>query len=135
MDRVAEAARAPPPRDVAPAFHLPRTSNSSRETLENSSSESSDTELAGQSVYRQLHSFPLFIFKGAFGLFFIYWRRFAVTSHRSIKVDFKERRQVCSLSVCLHSHCYEFTFTERPHIYSSFISILQFMPLLWIDAE
>lgn len=47
MDRIAEAARAPPPRDVAPAFHLPRTSNSSRETLENSSSESSDTDLAG----------------------------------------------------------------------------------------
>nr|XP_046267168.1 pituitary homeobox 1 isoform X1 [Scatophagus argus] len=46
LDRIAEAVRAPPPRDVAPAFHLPRTSNSSRETLENSSSESSDTELA-----------------------------------------------------------------------------------------
>ncbi|KAF1378303.1 hypothetical protein PFLUV_G00189140 [Perca fluviatilis] len=46
LDRVAEAVRAPPARDVAPAFHLPRTSNSSRETLENSSSESSDTELA-----------------------------------------------------------------------------------------
>uniref|UniRef100_A0A3Q4GNU6 Paired-like homeodomain 1 n=1 Tax=Neolamprologus brichardi TaxID=32507 RepID=A0A3Q4GNU6_NEOBR len=40
------AVRAPPPRDVAPAFHLQRTSNSSRETVENSSSESSDTELA-----------------------------------------------------------------------------------------
>ena len=47
LDRIAEAVRAPPARDVAPAFHLPRTSNSSRETLENSSSESSDTELAG----------------------------------------------------------------------------------------
>lgn len=47
LDRLAEAVRAPPPRDVAPAFHLPRTSNSSRETLENSSSESSDTDLAG----------------------------------------------------------------------------------------
>lgn len=47
LDRIAEAARAPPPRDVAPAFHLPRTSNSSRDTLENSSSESSDTDLAG----------------------------------------------------------------------------------------
>lgn len=47
VDRIAEAARAPPPRDVAPAFHLPRTSNSSRDTLENSSSESSDTDLAG----------------------------------------------------------------------------------------
>ncbi|KAA8586644.1 hypothetical protein FQN60_000480 [Etheostoma spectabile] len=46
LDRIAEAVRAPPARDVAPAFHLPRTSNSSRETLENSSSESSDTELA-----------------------------------------------------------------------------------------
>ncbi|XP_070838998.1 pituitary homeobox 1 isoform X1 [Chaetodon auriga] len=46
LDRIAEAVRAPPPRDVAPAFHLPRTSNSSRDTLENSSSESSDTELA-----------------------------------------------------------------------------------------
>ncbi|KAI4814062.1 hypothetical protein KUCAC02_003272, partial [Chaenocephalus aceratus] len=45
LDRIAEAVRAPPARDVAPAFHLPRTSNSSRETLENSSSESSDTEL------------------------------------------------------------------------------------------
>lgn len=59
MDRIAEAARAPPPRDVAPAFHLPRTSNSSRETLENSSSESSDTDLAGTPPERleQLHSF------------------------------------------------------------------------------
>lgn len=47
LDRIAEAVRAPPPRDVAPAFHLPRASHSSRETLENSSSESSDTELAG----------------------------------------------------------------------------------------
>jgi len=47
LDRIAEAVRAPPPRDVTAAFHLQRTSNSSRETLENSSSESSDTELAG----------------------------------------------------------------------------------------
>lgn len=47
LDRIAEAVRAPPPRDVAPAFHLPRTSNSSREALENSSSESSDADLAG----------------------------------------------------------------------------------------
>uniref|UniRef100_H3DFA1 Homeobox protein n=1 Tax=Tetraodon nigroviridis TaxID=99883 RepID=H3DFA1_TETNG len=46
LDRIAEAARAPPPRDGAPAFHLPRSSNSRRETLENSSSESSDTDLA-----------------------------------------------------------------------------------------
>lgn len=59
LDRITEAARAPPPRDVAPAFHLPRTSNSSRETLENSSSESSDTDLAGTPPERleQLHSF------------------------------------------------------------------------------
>lgn len=56
LERLAEAVRAPPqppqppppqPRDVAPAFHLPRSSNSSRETLENSSSECSDTDLAG----------------------------------------------------------------------------------------
>lgn len=59
LDRIAEAVRAPPPRDVAPAFHLPRTSNSSRETLENSSSESSDTELAGtqSECFKQLDSF------------------------------------------------------------------------------
>lgn len=54
LERLAEAVRAPPqpppppqPREVAPAFHLPRSSNSSRETLENSSSECSDTDLAG----------------------------------------------------------------------------------------
>lgn len=58
MDRLAEAVRAPPPpRDVAPAFHLQRAPNSSRETLENSSSESSEAELAG--THSQSASRPL----------------------------------------------------------------------------
>lgn len=60
LDRIAEAARAPPPRDVAPAFHLPRTSNSSRDTLENSSSESSDTDLAGTAPSACSYSIPSF---------------------------------------------------------------------------
>uniref|UniRef100_A0A4W5MKM2 Homeobox protein n=1 Tax=Hucho hucho TaxID=62062 RepID=A0A4W5MKM2_9TELE len=47
LDRIAETVRSTPTRDMqASTLHLPRTSNNSRETLENSSSESSDTEIA-----------------------------------------------------------------------------------------
>ncbi|XP_046870395.1 pituitary homeobox 1 isoform X1 [Hypomesus transpacificus] len=46
LDRIAETVRPPPARDMASTFHLPRTSNGARETLQNSSSESSDTEIA-----------------------------------------------------------------------------------------
>ena len=47
LDRIAEAARPPPARDAASTFHMPpRGSSSARAILENSSSESSDTELA-----------------------------------------------------------------------------------------
>uniref|UniRef100_A0A8C7DE29 Homeobox protein n=1 Tax=Oncorhynchus kisutch TaxID=8019 RepID=A0A8C7DE29_ONCKI len=45
LDRIAETVRPPPTRDMASTFHLPRTANNTRETLENSSSESSDTEI------------------------------------------------------------------------------------------
>ncbi|XP_023700543.1 pituitary homeobox 1-like isoform X1 [Paramormyrops kingsleyae] len=46
LDRISEAVRPQPARDMASTFHLPRTSSSKRETLDNSSSESSDTEIA-----------------------------------------------------------------------------------------
>ncbi|XP_070980766.1 pituitary homeobox 1-like [Oncorhynchus clarkii lewisi] len=45
LDRIAETVRPPPTRDMASTFHLPRTANNTRETVENSSSESSDTEI------------------------------------------------------------------------------------------
>lgn len=41
--------------DMASSFHLPR-SNSTRETLENTSSESSDNETAGKHTYLHLHN-------------------------------------------------------------------------------
>ncbi|KAI1902880.1 hypothetical protein AGOR_G00020860 [Albula goreensis] len=46
LDRIPEAVRPQPTRDMTSTFHVPRTSSSTRETLENSSSESSDTEIA-----------------------------------------------------------------------------------------
>ncbi|XP_041078648.1 pituitary homeobox 1-like isoform X1 [Polyodon spathula] len=44
LDRRPEAVR--PPRDMTSTFHMPRSSESAREPVENSSSESSDTEIA-----------------------------------------------------------------------------------------
>ncbi|XP_058852549.1 pituitary homeobox 1-like isoform X2 [Acipenser ruthenus] len=46
LDSIPEAVRPPPARDMASTFHLPRSSDSAREPIENSSSESSDTEIA-----------------------------------------------------------------------------------------
>lgn len=46
LDSIPDAARPPPARDMASTFHLPRSSDSAREPMENSSSESSDTEIA-----------------------------------------------------------------------------------------
>lgn len=103
LERLAEAVRAPPqppqppppqPRDVAPAFHLPRSSNSSRETLENSSSECSDTDLAGiralllpsafnRATLLPLSALSLFYFY-FFYFFYVAWlaRLMAELSHR-----------------------------------------------------
>lgn len=50
LERLPEGLRPPPPQphDMGPAFHLARTADP-REPLENSASESSDTELPGKS--------------------------------------------------------------------------------------
>ncbi|XP_051789434.1 pituitary homeobox 1 isoform X1 [Erpetoichthys calabaricus] len=48
LDRVPEVVRPPPARDMASSFHLQRPSDSTREALEQSSSESSDAEIAGE---------------------------------------------------------------------------------------
>lgn len=88
LERLGEAVRAPPqpppqPRDVAPAFHLPRSSNSSRETLENSSSECSDTDLAGilalllPSAFNRATRLPLSALSLLYFFFFFYVARLA----------------------------------------------------------
>lgn len=104
LERLAEAVRSPPqppqppppqPRDVAPAFHLPRSSNSSRETLENSSSECSDTDLAGiralllssalnRATLLPLSALTVYFISFFFSFFYVAWlaRLMAELSHR-----------------------------------------------------
>ena len=65
LDRIAETVRPPPARDMASTFHLPRTSNGARETLQNSSSESSDTEIAGTLPIQRPFHYPTLLLNNA----------------------------------------------------------------------
>lgn len=59
LERLPEGLRPPqpPPHDMGPAFHLARAADP-REPLENSASESSDTELPGKRGAREAHMEP-----------------------------------------------------------------------------
>lgn len=59
LERLPEGLRPPqpPPHDMGPAFHLARAADP-REPLENSASESSDTELPGKRSSREAHTEP-----------------------------------------------------------------------------
>lgn len=104
LDRIAETVRPPQARDMASTFHLPRTSNTTRETLENSSSESSDTEIAGTlPLYNDVFNYLIFLVLLEINISLIT----PIVLNRHIGLLFDNRYQTFNLQCRLiqHFHC------------------------------